>query len=168
MEPIAENRYTLTKALFSEGMGRVIGENYGKTAKRGVLALLGAWLLMAALTLILKQNPAWLAVEALVLALAALWITVYVPRAKTGAAWKKLKALYGNELERTTRFYQDRLTVEAAGREVTVAYADLARSLTTDRLWILISHDKTGILVKRDSFLRGSVEELEPLLAQRR
>ena len=156
MEPLAENRYTLTKELFSEGMRRVIAENYGKTAKRAVLALLGAWIVLAVVTIVLRQSPVYIAVEAVVLALAALWVSVYIPRAKTRAAWKKLSALYGDNLERTTRFYEDRLVVDAAGREIALAYEEIARVLSSERLLILVSADKTGILVKRDSFIRGS------------
>lgn len=161
MEPtIAENRYTLTKSLFYEGMSRVMQQSYGKTANRAVLGLLAAWIVLAAATVILKQSPVYIAVEAVVLSLAALWIKVYMPRHKARTAWKKLEAAYGTDMERTTRFYEDRLTVHAAEREVTVAYEEIVRKLSSDHLLILISTDKTGILVKRDAFTKGSEEEV--------
>lgn len=161
MEPtIAENRYVLTKSLFYEGMGRVMQQTYGKTANRAVLGLLAAWAVLAAATLILKQSPVYLAVEAVVLSLAALWIKAYLPRYKARSAWKKLEAAYGADMERTTCFYTDRLTVHAADREVTVAYEEIAQKLSSEHLLILVSTDKTGILVKRDSFTKGSEAEI--------
>ena len=165
MEPVAENRYTLTKELFTEGMRQVIAENYGKTAKRAVLALLAAWIVLAVVTIVLRQSPVYIAVEAVVLALAALWVSVYIPRAKARAAWKKLSALYGGDLERTTRFYEDRLVVDAADREVALKYDEISRGLRSDRLLILIAANKTGILVKRDAFLSGKEETVLALVS---
>lgn len=163
MEPtIAENRYTLTKSLFYEGMGRVMRQSYGKTSNRAVLGLLAAWIVLAAATIIMKQSPVYIAVEAVVLSLAALWIKAYMPWHKARSAWKKLEAAYGTDMERTTRFYEDRLTVHAAGREVTVAYEEIVRKLRSEHLLILVSADKTGILVKRDAFTKGSEEEVLP------
>lgn len=159
-QKIAENRYALTKSLFYEGMGCVMQQTYGKTANRAVLGLLAAWVVLAAATAILKQSPVYIAVEAVVLSLAALWIKVYMPRHKARAAWKKLEARYGADMERTTRFYADHLTVCAAEREVTVAYEEIVQKLTSEHLLILVSTDKTGVLVKRDSFITGSEGEV--------
>ncbi len=162
--PLAENRYVLTKELFAEGMGRVLEDSYGKTARRAVLALLCLWLLLAAVTLLLRQSPAYLLAEALVLGLAALWISVYVPRAKTRVAWKKLEARYGTDLERSAFFYEDRLVVYAGDREIRVEYGSIRRVLRSERLLILLAEDKTGILLKRDAFVSGSETTVEALL----
>jgi hypothetical protein len=83
-----------------------------------------------------------------------------MPRHKARAAWKKLEARYGADMERTTRFYADHLTVCAAEREVTVAYEEIVQKLTSEHLLILVSTDKTGVLVKRDSFITGSEGEV--------
>ena len=156
MNLLAENRYDLTRDLFYEGMGRVLEKTYGKTANRAVLALLAAWLLLTAATLLLKQSPVYIAVEAVVLALLALWIKVYVPRRKIRAAWKKLDASRLPNKERTTRFYDDHLVVQTANREVEIPWEDIDEVLTSERLLIIIATDKTGVLVKRDAFVKGS------------
>lgn len=163
-EPLAENRFTLTKALFCEGMREVNREGYGKTANRAVLGLLWAWLLLVAVTLALKQNPLYLAGEAVIMGLLALWIKLYMPSRRNRTAWRKLTEQCGGDLDRSICFYEDHLTVSAAGRDVTVAYGDLQKRLCSGHLLIFVAEDKTGILVKRDAFLKGDEAEVLDLI----
>ncbi len=156
--PIAENRYTLTKALFDEGMKQVWTEANGSFIRKAVCVLVGIWAIMTGITICLKQSPIVALLEALVLLLAGLWVAVLMPRSKTKRAFRQLQNRCGTDMERTILFYEKYLTVNAAGSEVTVAYEDLIRVRSTGHLLILVSADKTGVLVKRDSFLRGSEE----------
>lgn len=165
MEPLAENCYTLTKPLFYEGMRPVLRQGYGKAVRWAVLALAAAWIALTAATLILKQSPAYLAAEASILGLAILWLMVYMPWHKARSAWKKMEERYGAYMERTTCFYDDHLTVCAAGREVTVPYEQIAKKLQTDHLLILIAQDQTGVLIKRDAFRKGNEAEIMKLIS---
>ncbi len=155
MEPIAENRFTLTKKLFHEGMEHVVKMNNGKVANRGALALLIVMAAMAVVMILMKQHPAVIILEAVMLFLAALWIKVFWPWQKAQAAWKQIKSRNGEEMERTTSFFFDYLTVQAAGRETKVNYRDIEQIFSTENLLIFVAKDRTGILVKRDDFVKG-------------
>ncbi len=159
MKPVAENRYTLTKNLFYEGMGYVVRLAHGKTANRGIIALMIALAILAAATLLLKLSPGLVFIETFFVLAAALWIKVYLPRSKARAAWKQLTRKYGDQMERTTCFYFDRLTVQTAGQETKVKYCDIDEILMTRNLLILVASDHTGIMVERDAYVTGSEED---------
>lgn len=155
MNLLAENRFTMTKSLFYEGMLRVSREGYAKSVKKAVIFLGALWLVLAALTLLQQQNMIYVAVEFIVLGIAALWLYAGVPRYHTGKAFKAFENKYGDDMERVVRFYEDRLEVEAAGYQMTVLYSEVRQVLRSEHLLLLIAGDKTGILVKHDGFTRG-------------
>lgn len=155
MEPIAENRITITKSLFYEGMLRVSAEHYGKLAKKAILFLGAVWLLLTAVTVWLQQSLVYVAAELVILCLIALWIGVYMPRNKAKKAFRAMEGKYGADLDRVTRFYEDRLEVEAAGQRTAVFYSEIARILPSKRLLVLVTADKTGILLALDGFTPG-------------
>lgn len=163
-EPIAVNSYTLTKDLFHEGMKCVSKENYGKFAKKVVLVVLAAWLVMAVLTVVLGQGYSLLLGESVVTAFVIVWVTVYLPWDKRRRGWKRMEEQYGADMERTTEFYADSFTVHAAGREITVPYAEVEEQLEGERLRVLLTENGTGIMLKKDSFTSGSWDEVLLLL----
>ena len=165
-EPIAVNRFTLTKELFYEGNRRTSKETYSRFALRMVLIMTGAWIAIAVVTLLTRPSIVFLAVEALVLVLASLWVAVYTPWRKRKKAYNAFLELYGEDPERTTVFYADRLVVNPEGREITVPYAEIAKTLTTERLLIFITNANKGVLVSRDGFLKGSEAELLSLISK--
>lgn len=163
-ESVAINRYTLTKELFYEGNKRTSRETYSRFALRMVLIMVAAWVIIAVITLLTKPSVVFLAVEALVLILASLWVAVYTPWNKRRKAYRAFLELYGEDAERTTMFYSDRLIVNPEGREITVMYSDIAKTLSSDHLLIFITSANKGILVKRDGFLKGSEIDILKLL----
>ncbi len=165
MEPIAENRYTLTKKLFHEGMEAVVKMNYGKVINRGALALIVALVALAVAMILMKQHPIVILMEAFFMFLAALWLKVYFPWHKAQKAWKQVKNRCGEDMERVTCFYIDQMTVTAAGRETKMRYRDLDHVLTTEHLLIFVAQDRTGILVKRDAFTVGNEEKALELIS---
>ena len=165
-DPIALNRFTLTKELFYEGNKRTSRETYSRFALRMVLIMTGAWVIIAVVTLLTRPNIVFLAVEALVLILASLWVAVYTPWRKRKKAYNAFLELYGEDPERTTVFYEDRLVVNPEGREITVPYADLAKTLTSEHLLIFITNASKGVLVSRDGFVKGSETELLSLISK--
>lgn len=168
MEILAENRFTITKNLFYEGMLRVSAESYGKLAKKAVAFLAVAWLVLAAVTLWQRQNPLYVAMEFVVMCLAALWICVVLPRSKAKRAFRSLEAKYGDELERVTRFYEERLEVEASGQQTVVFYSEIQQVLRSKRLLVLVAEDKTGILLKLDGFTSGGEKAVRELIENAR
>lgn len=165
-EPVAINQFTLTKELFYEGNKRTSKETYSRFALRMVLIMTGAWVVIAVVTLLTRPSIVFLAVEALVLILASLWVAVYTPWRKRKKAYNAFLELYGEDPERTTAFYEDRLVVNPEGREVTVPYADLAKTLTTDRLLVFITNANKGVLVSRNGFIKGSETDLISLISK--
>lgn len=155
-EPIAVNRFTLTKELFYEGMRRVSKENYDGFAKKIVLVIAGLWVAFAAVTLIWKQSMSFLLLETAVSALVSAWVLFYLPWDKRRRAYKAIVARCGDDMERTTTFYEDHLTVYAADKDVTVAYETVEKLLKTEHLLILLTEDNTGILIDRNGFCAGS------------
>ena len=159
-EPIAINRYTMTKALFYEGMLRTWRERTGKTTRTVLLVLAGLWVALAVLTLILQQTVAFLVVEFFVLGLIGLWLAVYLPRQKAGKAFRSLKARYSDDLERTTACFADYLVIHAGDNETELDYGEIETVLQTEHLLILIAGDKTGVMLTHDGFEIGMEEAL--------
>lgn len=152
---IAENRFTLTKELFDEGMKRVAKENQGAFNRKLMLIIAAIWLLSAAATVFLNQSPFTLVFETIILILVLMWVTVYLP-------WHKRRKAYGqiNDTERTISFYQTRMVVNSGGRESTFSYDEIIKILSSKNLLILLTEDNTGILIERNSFTIGSEAEI--------
>lgn len=161
MEILAENHFAVTKSLFWEGMQRVSAESYGKFAGKAVAFLGLAWLILAAATVRLRQSLGYVGIELIILCLAGLWITVLIPRYKANRAFH---ALEGSGLERATRFYPDRLEVETPERETVVPYSEIRQVLRAKRVLVLVTGDGLGILLKLDSFSRGSEAVVQELI----
>lgn len=164
MDVLAENRFTITKGLFYEGMLRVSAESYGKLAKKAVLFLAAAWLVIAAVTLWNSQSLGYAVIELVVLCLVALWISVYVPRNQAKRAFRQLENKCAGDWERVVRFYEDRLEAESSGRQIEVFYFEIKQILRSKRLLILVSEDKTGIMLMLDGFTSGSEAAVQKLI----
>ncbi|MDE6259847.1 MAG: YcxB family protein [Oscillospiraceae bacterium] len=164
VEILAENRFTITKKLFYEGMLCVSAESYGKLAKKAVAFLGIAWLALTAVTLWNSQSLGYVVIEFVVLCLVALWIYILMPRSKAASAFKKMEAKYGGDLERITRFYEERLEVEASGYQIVVPYSEISQILRSKRLLVLVTEGKTGLLLKLDGFTRGGEAAVRELI----
>ena len=82
MELLAENRFTITKSLFYEGMLRVSRESIGPFAKKVLLVLAVLWAVLAAVTLMGSGSPVYALVELIIVVLIGIWLCVYIPRNK--------------------------------------------------------------------------------------
>ena len=157
-EPFAENRFTLTKELFSEGMRRTSQEYYRKTLKRALLGLALLWLVLSAYTLWRSGSLSYMLMELGVLAAVFLWLAVLLPRSKTRRAYKAMENAGVADAERCTRFYEEHLEVEVGGKLRSFPYREIGDCLQTERLLLLIMKDKTGVLLRRDAFTKGTEE----------
>lgn len=160
----AENRFAITKSLFYEGMLLVSAQSYGKLAKKAVLFLCAAWIALTAATLWQRQSIGYIVIEFIVLCLVALWIAVYMPRRKAKRAFQALEDKYGDNMERVTRFYDERLEVETSERKTVIFYWEIAQILRSKHLLVLVAEDKTGILLKLDGFTRGDEAAVRELI----
>ena len=164
MEVLAENCFTITKPLCYEGMQRISAGGYGKFARKAVLFLIAAWLILTVVTLWQGQSLGYIMIEFIVLCMVSLWICVYVPRNKARRAFKALESKYGDDLKRSTCFYENRLVVKTAESQKEVLYSEIAQVLYSPRLLILVTEDNSGILLKLDSFTCGSETTVQNLI----
>ena len=164
MEPLAENRFTITKELFYEGMLRVIKESYGPFTKKIMLVLAAAWAVLAAVTFVQRGSLFYAVVEFVVVVLIGVWLSVFVPRNKARRAWAALENRSGTDLERITRFYPSYLEADNGSEEITVSYEDIRQILETEHLLVLLSVEKVGVLVARDSFVSGDAAAVQSLI----
>ena len=166
MEPLAENRFTITKELFYEGMLRVTGESYGPFIKKIMLVLAAAWAILAAVTLLGSRSLSYAVVELVVVVLIGVWLSVFVPRNKARRAWAAMEARSGGDLERITRFYPDYLEADNGIEEITVFYEDIRQILQSEHLLVLLSVEKVGVLVERDGFVSGDTAAVQALIEE--
>ena len=164
MEPLAENRFTITKSLFYEGMLRVSKESLGPFAKKILLLLAILWAVMAAVTLFQSGNLIFALLELVVVVLIGVWLCVYAPRNRARRAWAALESRCGADLERVTRFYPGYLEVDSGGEEITVFYEDIRQILQSEHLLVLLSAEKLGVLVARDGFVSGDTAAVQALI----
>ncbi len=160
----AENRFTMTKDLFFEGMALVSKTGYGKLARKGTVALAAAWAVLLVLTLLWRQNLWIAALEGAVMVLAAVWLEAVLPRSRAKRAYRKLEAQSGGDMERITRFYAGELEVLTAGTRRRIPYDRVQTLLRSRNLLVLVCQDKIGILLKLDGFTLGSAEGVQALI----
>lgn len=166
MEPIAVNRFTITKPLFYEGMLRVTRERLGPFTKKVLLALAVLWAVLAAVTILTKASPSYAVVELIVLAAVGVWLCVYIPRNQARRAWRALEGRSGGSLERVTSFFADSLRIDSGGEQTVIAYEDVLQQLTTEHLLILTCKDKVGVLLARDGFVTGEADSVRELIGR--
>ena len=164
MEPLAENRFTITKELFYEGMLRVTKESYGPFVKKVLLVLAAAWAILAAFTLLNSGSLFFAAAELGVVGFIGVWLNVFVPRNKARRAWAAMENRGGADLERVTRFYPDYLEADNGMEEITVFYEDIREILHSEHLLVLLSVERKGILVARDGFVSGDTAAVQALI----
>lgn len=164
MEPLAENRFTITKELFYEGMLRVIKESYDPFIKKIMLVLAVAWAILAVATLMGSGSLSYAVMELVVVVFIGVWLSVIVPRNKARRAWAALEARGSADSERITRFYPGYLEADNGIEEITVFYEDIRQILETEHLLVLLSVEKVGVLVARDGFITGDTVTVQALV----
>ena len=166
MEILAENRFVMTKALFVEGRLGMTKESYGKAAKKMGIALLVLFAVLIAGSLLLRMSVSSVVMEVVFLALMSLWLFYLFPRSSAKQAYKALTKKWGDEPERTTRFFEDQLEIEGPGVHAFIPYDQIEQIRYTKRLLILITEEKGGVLLKLDGFKVGSEERVRELIGK--
>ena len=164
MERKAENKFTITKSLFMEGMLRISRDSYGKAAAKAMLLVLGLWGAFFLYTLAAGGDVAHALLFLVIIGMAGLWLCVGIPRSNANRAWKVLEGKYGSNLERVTSIYPDHLEIHGDGLEKHIPYDQITRILQSRRLLILVCEDKVGILLALDGFTDGNAQQVKALI----
>jgi hypothetical protein len=163
VEKIAENKFTITKPLFMEGMLRISRDGYGKSARKAMLMVLGLWTAFFLYTLAVQGDlTACLGILALLCA-AGLWLCAGMPRSNAKRLWKALEGKCGCNLQRTTSFYPDHFEILGDGVERHITYEEVIQVKQSRRLLILVCEDKTGVLLALDGFRQGNANDVKAL-----
>lgn len=165
MEVLAENQFTITKSLYMEGMLRISRDGYGKSARRVMLVILGLWLVFFLYTIAAQGDILHSLGFLVIIGMAGLWLCVGMPRSNAKRLWTALEGKYGSSLQRTTFFYPDHLLILGDGLEKQIFYHEIQQIKQSRRLLILVCEDKTGVLIARDGFTRGTETEVNALLS---
>lgn len=166
MEPVAVNRFTITKALFYEGTLRVTKERLGPFIKKVMILLAALWAVLAAVTLLTKGSFAYAGVELAVIAAVGLWLCVYIPRRQARLSWKAMESRSGGDMERVTSFFPDSLEIAGGAERTVIPYADVLQILPTEHLLVLTCKEKVGVLISRDGFTAGDADGVCALIRQ--
>lgn len=165
MEILIENRFSVTKSLFFEGLGCLSRDSYGKTAKKITLLLLVMWAVLSVVLMLIGGT--WMQALAYLAAILffILWLNVLAPRKHAKKSWEALVNRSVEEPERITRFYEDHLEIDIGGSLKDIPYGDIVQIKQTKLLYVLVCADKMGVMLTKDGFVKGSAEEMEALIA---
>ena len=160
----AENRFSITKELFFEGMLRVSRNSYGKYSLKAAGLFFCIWLVLLAVTLLTGGSMGTVIFSLGVVLLVSFWICIWTPRSHARKAWKAQQSKYGDSMKRITRFYEDHLEISGDCPEKTVAYDDIKVILQSNNLMMLICYDKLGIMISRNGFTTGDEDTVRALI----
>ena len=164
MELKAENTFTVTKELYMEGVARLNNEDFMPLVKKLIFFLGLLWVGLAVYTIWKGSGIIALLFELLAVVVLALWMLVFSPRSRAKKGWQAMESKFGGQMERHTRFYEDRLEVDAGGRTLIVNYEDIIRTYDTPHMLVLMSKDKQGIMVYLDGFTLGDRDSVLKLI----
>lgn len=166
MKPIAENRFSITKQLFYEGMLRISKDSYGKAAIKYSFIFVAIWVAMAAFLLFTGGTIGQALVYLLLVGVIILWLNVFAPRSHAKKGWNALVSRYGSAMERRVRFYKDHLEVDGDCAAKTVTYQEILEIKESKHLYVLICVDKVGVMVAKDGFAYGDFDEIQSLIRE--
>lgn len=164
MEKIAENRFSISKSLYMEGMLRLSRDSYVKSAAKAILVVLGLWCMFFLYAVVAKADLTQPLGILFFICLAGLWICFGIPRSNARRSWRALEGKYGSDLHRTTSFYPDHLEILGEGLEKHIPYEDIIQIKRSRRVLVLVCKDKTGVLLALDGFTLGTVQDVTALL----
>ncbi len=161
MELLTENRITVNKSLFLEGMLRISRDGYGKAARKAMLVFLAVWAAFLVFTIAIQGDILQTAAFLGLIGLIGLWLCVVMPRSNAKKAWKAQEARFGSNMLRLTRFFEDHLTISGDGIEKTVAYENVREIKYSKNLMILVCEDNIGVMLALEGFQNGSAAQVE-------
>ena len=168
MEPIAVNRTTVDRALFTEGHAATFSRKRQRMLLYCGLAFLAAGLVLRALQSRLPTAAMLSFPLALSGVLASLW-ALTLRRSEARRKYKAFRRKNGDASARTITCYPDRLTIQRQGASpMEIKYTDIREHRETEHLLILICKNRSGVLLAKDGFETGSAAELLDAIEQAR
>ncbi len=164
MKILAENRISINKSLFMEGLLRISRDSYGKSARKAALVLLALWVALLIFTVAVKGSLQQTAGVLIPVAFVCLWILVVMPRSNAKKAWKAQAAKFGNPMERRACFYGEYMTVQGDCVDTTIAYSDICQIKRSRRLMILVTRDNVGVMLALNGFKMLTATQVEALI----
>lgn len=162
---IAENRTTISHALFNEGMRAVESKTYKKSVRKFVLILATLYLAVAVYLLCTNGSLSFLLGESVFLAALLFWLLVMFPASRRRSKYKAMTPNTGSCPERTTIFHQNHLTVMTdTGKETEISYDDILNWQETKNLYILNCKNNLGILLDKKGFVAGDFQIVKSTL----
>jgi|GEM_PF-1842632 len=160
MEPIAVNHIAIDKTLFAEGHAAI----FSKQRQRMMLycgivfCVFGLILLAVQVRMPVASMLSFPAIlSGVIVVIFALTLQKSELRRKYAAFQRK----NGDVSERTVCCYRAYLTIETGdGEPVQIDYPDIRDHRETERLFLLICTDHTGVMLARDGFRTGSWQTL--------
>ena len=166
MTPIAENRFSITKELFYEGMLSISKDSYGKTARKYSLVFLAIWAAMSMFLLYTGGTLGQVGIYLFMLCVILVWLNILAPRNHAKKAWEALERRYGSARSRRVRFYKDHLEVDGDCAEKSLTYQEILEIKESKHLYVLISVDKVGVMVAKEGFTSGDCDEILALIRE--
>lgn len=162
MDPIAENHITITRKIFDEGRLASRNEHYRKNVLR-LAAVLAVVLVITAVWLVWTGGSLiYLAGEVIFAAALLFWLLVILPGNGGKSRYQAMTQGASEPPRRTTVFYQDHLEVTAeSGKKTVVPYSDVEKISESRNLWVLSCKGKIGVMIKKDGFIRGNMDEVK-------
>lgn len=152
-EPIAECTFVLTEQLFLEGMGCTQRKALAKTMKWAAPLLAVLWLVISGVTVAASGRIGFALGELAVIAAVFVYAAVWLPHSRARRAWNAMEAKGQADGERTMLFFADHLRMDLPGRQMEMDYAEIAETLESKNLLILISRDRTGMMIKKEDLV---------------
>lgn len=166
MEPIAVNRVTVDQALFAEAHAAIFSKKRQKTLLYcGVVFLVFGLILLAAQARMPVASA--LSFPALLSGVLVLVWALTLQKSELRRKYNAFRRRHGDASERTVTCYRSYLTVETgAGEPVQIDYPDIKEHRVTERLYLLICKDHSGVMLARDGFTTGSWQALLDAIEQ--
>lgn len=163
MRPLAENRVQITKEIFNEYFNGISARSYRKTMKK---IMIGLAILFGAATVFLLANgasPFYLVSQFFFAGVMLAWLFYFLPRSRRKSGYAAICRRAGSEVPlRTVLFFEDNMVVTSqTEKSLTIAYDDIERIEETEHLYAIISKEKRCVLVDKNGFVKGNVEEVK-------
>lgn len=166
-EPLVRNHTEISLRLFREGARPQLRRKYNRMTATVALALLAALAVLAVVMWFMSGSFSALGMEAVLYVLVLGWIRIALPRMECKRAYQAMvNRSGGGALCRELLFYEDHLLVQPETEEaVSIPYEAVTEVRETKHALTLSYTEGARVLVDKDGFLQGSVEDVRALLA---
>ena len=166
-EILFENRYEVSREVYD------LWRRLGLVQSRGALFFRFVWAgLLVLVTADFLRNlffGAGFSVVLLILMALCVYRIFLLPRVRSNTVVRYMVQRAGKEQwQRTVRFGQECFELEENGTSMEFTYDQISRLARKEGWMALIMYQSGAVYLKRDGFVKGSAEEFDSFLAQKR